>query len=51
VVQQGQQIPVISLAAFLPETIRVSESSFLSDASSCMALLEVLWQEVPRLLS
>ena len=51
VVQRGQQIPVISLAAFLPETIGVSESSFLPDVGSCMALLEVLWQEVPRLLS
>ncbi|SRR6266487_4726410 len=48
VIQQGQQIPVISLAHFAHQTAAGADQPFSSVSQDCIALLEVLWQEVPR---
>jgi len=47
--QRGKDIPAISLALYFPDTLSMSISAFSSASQGCFALLELLWQVVPRL--
>jgi hypothetical protein len=44
--QQGKSIPAISLALYFPDAL--SPCSAWADSPFCFALLELLWQTVPR---
>lgn len=46
--QRGKDVPAISLALYFPDTLSTSFSAFSSASQGCFALLELLWQVVPR---
>jgi len=46
--QQGKGIPAISLALYFPDARSPGMSSAWADSYYCFALLELLWQTVPR---
>jgi len=46
--QRGKDVPAISLALYFPDTLSTSVSAFSSASQGCFALLELLWQVVPR---
>lgn len=47
--QRGKDIPAISLALYFPDTVSMSNSAFSAGSYGGFALLELLWQVVPRL--
>ena len=48
VLQPGNEVPVLYLSTYIPDTAFMSIHPFSSNSPGCYPLLEALWQIVPR---